>query len=377
MMSAFPELYFNVDNGYLEGLVRGLKAGVLSQSDYVNLVQCETLEDLKLHLQSTDYGNFLANEASPLTVSVIDDKLKEKMVVEFRHMRNHAYEPLASFLDFITYSYMIDNVILLITGTLHQRSIAELVPKCHPLGSFEQMEAVNIAQTPAELYSAILVDTPLAAFFQDCISEQDLDEMNIEIIRNTLYKFEADRRAFIITINSFGTELSKEDRAKLFPHCGKLYPEGLAQLARADDYEQVKTVADYYPEYKLLFEGAGSNPGDKTLEDRFFEHEVKGCSVAHPPSPPYQNTVFLAQGKGAGPGPGGCLRWEPLPSLFSPSMSLSRGYLPWPDASGSPPASALSGEAEQAGLPQPVPLWRLLCLCEAQGAGVPEHCLDR
>lgn len=62
-----------------------------------------------------------------------------------------------------------------------------------------------------------------------------------------LPQFEADRRAFIITINSFGTELSKEDRAKLFPHCGKLYPEGLAQLARADDYEQVKAVADFYP----------------------------------------------------------------------------------------------------------------------------------
>lgn len=60
-------------------------------------------------------------------------------------------------------------------------------------------------------------------------------------------QFEADRRAFIITINSFDTELSKEDRAKLFPHCGRLYPEGLAQLARADDYEQVKSVADYYP----------------------------------------------------------------------------------------------------------------------------------
>ena len=27
-----------------------------------------------------------------------------------------------------------------------------------------------------------------AAYFSDCISEQDLDEMNIEIIRNTLYK---------------------------------------------------------------------------------------------------------------------------------------------------------------------------------------------
>uniref|UniRef100_A0A8C6TKF6 ATPase H+ transporting V0 subunit d1 n=1 Tax=Neogobius melanostomus TaxID=47308 RepID=A0A8C6TKF6_9GOBI len=98
-----PELYFNADNGYLEGLVRGFKAGILSQADYLNLVQCETLEDLKLHLQSTDYGSFLANEASPLTVSVIDDKLKEKMVVEFRHMRNQSYEPLFHFSVFYSY----------------------------------------------------------------------------------------------------------------------------------------------------------------------------------------------------------------------------------------------------------------------------------
>lgn len=50
------------------------------------------------------------------------------------------------------------------------------------------MEAIHVAATPAELYNAVLVDTPLAPFFVDCISEQDLDEMNIEIIRNTLYK---------------------------------------------------------------------------------------------------------------------------------------------------------------------------------------------
>jgi vacuolar-type H+-ATPase subunit C/Vma6 len=28
----------------------------------------------------------------------------------------------------------------------------------------------------------------LAPYFVDCINEQDLDEMNVEIIRNTLYK---------------------------------------------------------------------------------------------------------------------------------------------------------------------------------------------
>jgi len=292
---------FNIDNGYLEGLVRGFRSGILRQSDYMNLVQCETIEDLKLHLQSTDYGNFLSNEVGPLTVSVIDERLREKLVIEFQHLRNHSLEPLSTFLDFITYGYMIDNIILLITGTLHQRSISELIPKCHPLGSFEQMEAINIASTSAELYNAVLVDTPLAQYFLDCISEQDLDEMNIEIIRNTLYKsyledfykfcitlgdstaevmseilgFEADRRAFIITINSFGTELSKEDRFRLYPCCGKLYPDGLAALAKADDFDQVKGVADYYAEYKTIFGDTSTSSGDsKTLEDRFFEIEV-------------------------------------------------------------------------------------------------------
>ncbi|RCN30111.1 hypothetical protein ANCCAN_24120, partial [Ancylostoma caninum] len=93
-------------------------------------------------------------------------------------------------------------------------------------GSFEQMEAIHIASTPAELYNAVLVDTPLANYFVDCINEQDLDEMNVELIRNTLYKayiedfykfckklggttaevmceilaFKADRRSIIITI---------------------------------------------------------------------------------------------------------------------------------------------------------------------------------
>lgn len=35
---------FNIDGGYLEGLCRGFKCGILKQADYLNLVQCETLE---------------------------------------------------------------------------------------------------------------------------------------------------------------------------------------------------------------------------------------------------------------------------------------------------------------------------------------------
>ncbi|MGH0140202.1 UNVERIFIED_CONTAM: hypothetical protein FKN15_071041 [Acipenser sinensis] len=262
-MAGYSELYFNVDSGYLEGLVRGFKAGILKQIDYQNLVQCETVEDLKLHLQSTDYGNFLANETGPLTVTMIDDKLKEKLLTEFRYFRNHSLEPLATFLNFIT---------------------------------------SNKASTHRTRYDKRMCPQ----FFQDCLSETDMDEMNVEIMRNKLYKsyiesfhkfckeqggateetmcpileFEADRRAFIITVNSFGTELKKEDRQMLFPTCGKLYPEGLRRLANAEDYEHVKATADYYAEYKFLFEGSGRGPDEKTLEDKFFEHEVKLNTLA-------------------------------------------------------------------------------------------------
>lgn len=51
-----------------------------------------------------------------------------------------------------------------------------------------------------------------AAFFQDCISEQDLDEMNIEIIRNTLYKVRL-RSAVINKINQ-NNEVRKSGRAE-------------------------------------------------------------------------------------------------------------------------------------------------------------------
>ncbi len=138
---------------------------------------------------------------------------------------------------------MIDNVVLLITGTLHERDTHELLERCHPLGVFDTMPALCVATTVEELYQSVLVETPLAPYFRDGVSATDLDELNIEIIRNTLYKayledfhrfcqsiggptadimykilsFEADRRTINVTINSFNTELSKEQRAKLFP----------------------------------------------------------------------------------------------------------------------------------------------------------------
>ena len=61
-----------------------------------------------------------------------------------------------------------------------------------------------------------------------------------------MVQFEADRRAINITINSFGTDLSKDDRIELYPNFGLLFPEGVAKLEKVDDIEQVKTIVSQY-----------------------------------------------------------------------------------------------------------------------------------
>jgi V-type H+-transporting ATPase subunit d len=61
----------------------------------------------------------------------------------------------------IRYAYMIDNVILLITGTLHERDTHELLQRCHPLGVFDTMPALCVATNVEELYQSVLVETAL------------------------------------------------------------------------------------------------------------------------------------------------------------------------------------------------------------------------
>jgi len=47
---------FNIVHGYTEALVRGMRGSFLSDSDYHHLTQCDTLDDMKMNLTETDYG---------------------------------------------------------------------------------------------------------------------------------------------------------------------------------------------------------------------------------------------------------------------------------------------------------------------------------
>jgi len=224
----------------------------------------------------------LSNDAN-ITPPIIESKALQKLVTEFFFLRAQSVEPLSTFLDFITYEYMIENVMLLLRGTLSGRNVNELMSQCHPLGMFKESTMRNIPSFEAsprgyaELYETVLVDTPVGIYFQRYLDQTSarvtaasevrnvLEEIQIEILKNSLMKLyledfydfcsamggetaeimcallraRADRNAINITLNSFGTPLNdplmrETHRKTLYPSIGNLYPEGTELLIKGN-----------------------------------------------------------------------------------------------------------------------------------------------
>ena len=64
---------------------------------------------------------------------------------------------------------------------------------------------------------------------------------------------QADRRALNITLNSIGTELTRDDRKKLYSNFGLLYPHGQMELAVAEDFDQIRQAMERVPPYHSIF----------------------------------------------------------------------------------------------------------------------------
>jgi V-type H+-transporting ATPase subunit d len=53
-------IYFNIDHGYPESLVRQLRKSFLDDAVYTNLKSCNNLTDFKMVLEETDYHGIVS-----------------------------------------------------------------------------------------------------------------------------------------------------------------------------------------------------------------------------------------------------------------------------------------------------------------------------
>jgi len=316
---------FNILHGFSEAIIRGMRSSFLSDSDYHHLTQCETLEDVRLNLSETDYADALQDSPS-ITPAELQKAAVEKLVTEFQYVRTQSVEPLSKFLDFITFEYMIENVMLLLKGTLSGRDINELIAQCHPLGMFREstMRSIPTFESNArgymDLYQTVLVDTPVGPYFSMFLQESAeklggeaysiIAEVEIEIIKSSLIKFwledfhqyvlscegetavlmgellavRADTNAINITLNSFGTPLNepamRADRSKLYPAIGHLYPAGTHLLNEVSDEESLGRALELFPQYCGIWNVHNAGGGEKSIDDAFYERDVQMLELA-------------------------------------------------------------------------------------------------
>ncbi len=111
--------------------------------------------------------------------ATIQDVATQKYVCEFNYLRGQAQEPLSSFLRYMQYEYMIDNIMLLLKGTLSGRNIEELIEQCHPLGLFDNstMKLIPLFEASPkgyqDLYQTVLIDTPVGPYFSQYLVRKD------------------------------------------------------------------------------------------------------------------------------------------------------------------------------------------------------------
>lgn len=306
--------FFNINHGFLEAVVRGLRANFLTPDEYRRLTTCDTLDDLRSALEETDFGTFLQNEAA-VGVQEIQKGMEQKLCEEFYFLRANSVEPATTILDFVAKEKMIDNLVLVIQGVMNGKSPKELESKLHPLGKFEGLKAImgdgGDAETKiddnwlADMFGIFLCDTPISSYFEEYLKNVGIDADNEatrlavdikevgtsltgcdpEIMKAMLKKFwledfyktvmriggttaevlgdilmkEADFRVLMVTCNSLNTQLGAEENVKtqrnpLYPHFGYMYPEGHNSLYKAFNDQSARAALEPYAQYVKIFD---------------------------------------------------------------------------------------------------------------------------
>ena len=307
---------FNMQDGYAESLIRGLRKGILSDQNYISLRTCNNIKDVKAAFAGTDYEEFLKdfNEDDTTTLKGI---LKRKLSDEIEYIQLVSGQDLQKFIQIIRHRYMIDNVITIIECNKNGSREDVTKSRMEPLGYLPEIDGLlkMKMQKVDEIYEDVLMDTEVGCYFfsflekelkasenkQFSVVQNVLQDLKPEKIKNYLKKiwlenfylfcqelnsttkdimmdllnFEADCQAIQVVYNSLSFDFSssqEEERRKVIPFFGKLYPTITNLLVKASSFDLVKEALSTYPEYFALVKDA---PDPKKLEEFDLQSGLK------------------------------------------------------------------------------------------------------
>jgi V-type H+-transporting ATPase subunit d len=240
---------------------------------------------------------------------------------------------LDKFIEMIRHKYMIDNVINIIEGIKNKTDKNVIESRNEPLGYLKEISGLLKLDYKKieDLYEDVLIDTEVGVYFSKFLEEvlASSDNKNVATINNylqalkpeeiknylkkiwleyfyhfcktlnpttsemmeDLLKYEADCQTIQIVYNSlaYNNQFQEEERKKVIPYFGFLYPETTTQLIKCNSLEQLKQILQPFPDYYELvkeipdpkkLDEFGLQSGLKTLDDLMFKESVKRYSIA-------------------------------------------------------------------------------------------------
>ena len=331
-MSIADLVFFNVDDGYTEALLRGFRKSILGEQQYAALRNTSNLKDFKSVLIDTDYSDYVKDYTETDT-SALKMLLKKKLADEIDQVQSVAGPELDKFIEMIRHKYMIDNVINIIEGIKNKTDKNVIESRNEPLGYLKEISGLLKLDYKKieDLYEDVLIDTEVGVYFSKFLEEvlSASDNKNVATINNflqalkpeeiknylkkiwleyfyhfcktlnpttaeimeDLLKYEADCQTIQIVYNSlaYNNQFQEEERKKVIPYFGFLYPETTTQLIKCNSLEQLKQILQPFPDYYELvkeipdpkkLDEFGLQSGLKTLDDLMFKESMKRYSIA-------------------------------------------------------------------------------------------------
>jgi len=331
-MSMADLVFFNVDDGYSEALLRGFRKSILGEQQYTALRNTTNLKDFKSVLIDTDYSDYV-KDYNETDTSALKMLLKKKLADEIDQVQSVAGPDLDKFIEMIRHKYMIDNVINIIEGIKNKTDKNVIESRNEPLGYLKEISGLLKLDYKKieDLYEDVLIDTEVGVYFSKFLEEvlASSDNKNVATINNylqalkpeeiknylkkiwleyfyhfcktlnpttsemmeDLLKYEADCQTIQIVYNSlaYNNQFQEEERKKVIPYFGFLYPETTTQLIKCNSLEQLKQILQPFPDYYELvkeipdpkkLDEFGLQSGLKTLDDLMFKESVKRYSIA-------------------------------------------------------------------------------------------------
>ena len=324
-MSMADLVFFNVDDGYTEALLRGFRKSILGEQQYAALRNTSNLKDFKSVLIDTDYSDYVKDYTETDT-SALKMLLKKKLADEIDQVQSVAGPELDKFIEMIRHKYMIDNVINIIEGIKNKTDKNVIESRNEPLGYLKEISGLLKLDYKKieDLYEDVLIDTEVGVYFSKFLEEvlSASDNKNVATINNflqalklkkiwleyfyhfcktlnpttaeimeDLLKYEADCQTIQIVYNSlaYNNQFQEEERKKVIPYFGFLYPETTTQLIKCNSLEQLKQILQPFPDYYELvkeipdpkkLDEFGLQSGLKTLDDLMFKESMKRYSIA-------------------------------------------------------------------------------------------------